>query len=280
MSLPLEGIRVVSIALNLPGPACVRRLADFGASVIKIEPPPSRGGDPMMGYSSRYYRALHSGIDTRALDLKETNDRAAFDTLLASADVLITSQRLAALVRLGLAGEAFEKAFPQLVHIAIIGDEESDAPGHDLTYLAEAGIATPPQLPATLLADLAGAERATTAVFAGLRLRDASGRGTHMRVSLRATAEAFAEPARYGLTAPGDILGGRHPGYNFYRAADGWIALAALEPAFFDRLISALNIQPAQDHRAAITDAFATQSIAHWKAFAATHDIPLSALPD
>ena len=50
--LPLVGIRVVSMALNLPGPACVRRLANFGASVIKVEPPDALGGDPLRIYAN------------------------------------------------------------------------------------------------------------------------------------------------------------------------------------------------------------------------------------
>jgi alpha-methylacyl-CoA racemase len=278
---PLAGVRVVSIALNLPGPTCVQRLVHYGASVIKVEPPAARGGDPMTGYSRRYYDALHDGIDTRVVDLKDAKGRIAFDTLLADADIFITSQRLAALARLQLVGEAFEKKFPRLIHIAIVGEQDTDDPGHDLTYLADAGIATPPRLPPTLLADLAGAERATTAAFAALRVRDATGRGTHVRVSLREAAEAFARPAKLGLTAPGEILGGAHPGYNFYRGMDGWIALAALETSFFARLIAALGIhQPPAEHKVAIAEAFATKPVAHWKSFAATHDLPLSVIPD
>ena len=88
--LPLSGVRVVSIALNLPGPACARRLADFGATVVKIEPPDSLCGDPMRLYARSYYEALHEGLDVRTLNLKNVDDRAALDGLLAMADVLLT----------------------------------------------------------------------------------------------------------------------------------------------------------------------------------------------
>ena len=94
---PLSGVRVVSIALNLPGPACARRLADFGATVVKVEPPDALGGDPMRIYAPSYYEALHEGLDVRTLNLKNVDDRAAFDDLLATADVLLTAQREAAL---------------------------------------------------------------------------------------------------------------------------------------------------------------------------------------
>ena len=103
--LPLYGVRVVSIALNLPGPACVRRLSDFGASVIKVEPPDSLGGDPLRTYAASYYKSLHAGLDVRTLNLKDVGQRAAFDDLLANADVFITAQRESALARLQLAGD-------------------------------------------------------------------------------------------------------------------------------------------------------------------------------
>ena len=234
--LPLAGIRVVSMALNLPGPACVRRLADFGASVIKIEPPAALGGGPMRIYAASYYQELHAGLDVRALNLKDAEQRATFDTLLANADVFITAQRVAALTRLQLAGDALSMRFPSLCHIAIVGDESSNDSGHDLTYMTDAGLATPPHLPPTLFADLAGAERAVTATLAVLRLAEKTGRGQHMVVSLGDAARAFSGPMRHGLTNVGGLLAGAHPGYNFYRALDGWIALAALEPHFVERL--------------------------------------------
>ena len=161
--LPLSGVRVVSIALNLPGPACVRRLADFGAAVIKVEPPAAFGGDPMRTYAAGYHEALHNGLDVHTLNLKDIEQRAAFDELLTLADVFITAQRAAALARLQLTGEALAARFPHLCHIAIVGDEISGVAGHDLTYMADAGLATPPHLPSTLFADLTGAERAVTA---------------------------------------------------------------------------------------------------------------------
>ena len=133
--LPLSGVRVVSIALNLPGPACVRRLADFGASVIKVEPPDALGGDPMQSYAASYYEALHAGVDVRTLNLKDAVQRAAFDELLANADVFITAQREAALARLQLTGEALSSRFSSLCHVAIVGDENSSGAGPDLTYL-------------------------------------------------------------------------------------------------------------------------------------------------
>ena len=275
--LPLSGIRVVSIALNLPGPACARRLADFGASVVKVEPPEALGGDPLRGYAPGYYEALHQGLEVRALNLKNAADRAAFDALLANADVLLTAQRGSALARLQLAGDALSTRFSRLCHIAIVGEEHSEDAGHDLTYLADAGLATPPRLLPTLFADLAGAERAVTATFAALRLTQLSGRGQHVAVSLGMAARAFSGPLTHGLTSAGGLLAGAHPGYNFYRASDGWVALAALEPHFIERLKIASGLPFTID---ALRQFFASNNLREWKAWAGAHDIPLSVISD
>ncbi len=281
MIQPLINTRIITIAVNLPGPACARRLKDFGATVIKIEPPSTMGGDPMQHYAPSYYQELHQGFEIIALNLKDAGDRAKFDAQLPIADVLITSHRLDALARLGLSAAQLASNFPRLCHIAIVGSETDSHAGHDLTYLADAGLLNPPHLPRTLVADLAGAERAVTATFAALRERDLTGKGAHVLVGLRETAESYAAPLRHHLTRPGDLLGGAHPGYHFYRARDGWIALAALEPQFVQRLKIALLIDVVTTELApAFTARFAENNIAFWVRFATQHDIPLSVIAD
>ena len=276
-SLPLSGVRVVSIALNLPGPACVRRLADFGAAVIKVEPPAALGGDPMRTYAASYYEALHNRLDVHTLNLKDIEQRTAFDELLANADVFITAQRVAALSRLQLTGEALAARFPRLCHIAIVGGKNSDIAGHDLTYMTDAGLTTPPHLPPTLFADLAGAERTVTATFAALRIAQTTGRGHHFVVSLSEAAMAFTGPMTYGLTSVGGLLAGSHPGYNFYRTLDGWIALAALEPHFIERLKKASGVAFTMKD---LQNFFSSKTNMAWNVWAITHDIPLSVTYD
>lgn len=269
----LAGIRVVSIAINLPGPVCARRLADFGACVVKVEPPAQLGGDPMRHYAPAYYQILHAGLAVHSIDLK--TERRALDDLLAEADVLLTSQREPALQRLGLDWVTLSAAFPRLCRIAIVGSRHNNDAGHDLTYITDAGIATPPQLPATLVADLAGAERAVAATFAVLRLRDATGRGQQAVVALEDAANAFAAPLKFGLTAAGQILRGGNPGYNFYPTSDGWVALAALEPHFAARVQAAAGV-PFTSHD--LSTFFSRRPCAHWAAWATQHDIPLSVI--
>ena len=106
----LAGLRVVTTALNLPGPAACARLRDLGATVTKVEPP---SGDPMQGFNAGWYAALHESIDVRRIDLKTPEGRAAMDALLLEADILVTAQRPSALARLGLGARALAERFPR-----------------------------------------------------------------------------------------------------------------------------------------------------------------------
>ena len=96
-SRPLDGIRIITIALNLPGPAAARRLVGLGATVTKVEPPT---GDPMAAYQPEWYATMSAGQDVRRIDLKTGLGREALEALLSAADVLLTSSRISALRRL------------------------------------------------------------------------------------------------------------------------------------------------------------------------------------
>jgi crotonobetainyl-CoA:carnitine CoA-transferase CaiB-like acyl-CoA transferase len=106
----------VSVAVNLPGPLAASRLAEFGASVTKVEPP---AGDPLAHVAPNWYRSLVSRQNVVTLDVKDPHDRAELDALLADADLLITSMRPSALARLGLARP--HEIFPRLSLIEIVG---------------------------------------------------------------------------------------------------------------------------------------------------------------
>ena len=272
----LAGLRVVSTALNLPGPAACARLRDLGASVVKIEPP---SGDPMQGFDPAWYAELHDRVDVHRIDLKAPEGRAASGKLLLEADVLVTAQRPSALARLGLSPRELGERFPRLCHVAIVGHAppQEEHAGHDLTYLAAAGLVAPPALPATLFADMAGAERVVTTVLALLMARD---RGRPARAAYAPLAEAaewLAEPRRRGLTAPGALLGGGCAGYNLYATRDGWIAVAALEPHFARALAQALGLGRHLD-KPALEARFAAQTSAHWETWAQARDLPIVAV--
>jgi alpha-methylacyl-CoA racemase len=272
---PLAGLRVVTMAVNLPGPAACARLRDLGAAVTKVEPP---AGDPFESFCPGWYARLHQGIAVHRLDLKSAAGREHMDVLLGVADVLITAQRPAALARLALDPEALASRHPRLCPVAITGHGPPDegVPGHDLTYLATHGLLAPPALPATLFADMAGAERVVSTVLAMVHGRDRDGRGHAAVVALADAAAALAQPLREGLTRPGALLGGGFAGYNLYRARDGWIAVAALEPHFAERLAAALEVDALAVET--LSARFAQRSAAEWEAWARPLDLPLVAV--
>jgi crotonobetainyl-CoA:carnitine CoA-transferase CaiB-like acyl-CoA transferase len=276
----LRGVRVVSLAPNLPGPAALMRLAAMGAACVKVEPP---SGDPMSLYAPAFYAHLHRGMTVHAIDLKRESGRNELARELARADVLLTSSRPSALARLGLDGERIARDWPRLVWVAIVGEHAPDdeLPGHDLTYLAEAGLIDA-ALPPTLWADMAGSLLAVEAALQGLLMRGngQSGTSLHHAVALAEAARYAALPRRYGLTAPGALLGGLHPGYQVMPCADGMVTIAALEPHFLEAWQKVVGIHPELDAAGQLAQArawCASRSADALNSLAHEKDLPLFA---
>jgi alpha-methylacyl-CoA racemase len=274
-SAPLVAIRVVTVALNVPGPVAAARLLGLGASVTKVEPP---DGDPLSRYAPDWYEELRSGQEVLRLDLKEESARTVFDERLLKADVLLTSQRPNALARLGISTAALRDRYPRLLHVAIVGmADRPDQPGHDLTYLAPTGLLVPSRLPRTLLVDLAGAERVVSAVLCLVLQRELGHAAGHTQVALAQVAQDFAAPYRIGLTSPGGILGGGLSTYAMYHAREGWVALAALEERLQVNMRNALGLSDLSEK--ALSQSFRERTAKEWDAWAQDRDLPLAALP-
>lgn len=271
----LQGLRVVSTAVNLPGPVAAAMLRDRGAAVLKVEPP---HGDPLAQWAPEWYAELCAGVEVMRLDLKSSAGRERLHASLSSADILITSSRPRTLARLGLAWPDLQTKFARLSHVAIVGypSPDQDRAGHDLTYEAKAGLLTPPHLPPTLVADLAGAQSVVIEALDLLLAREHKGRGGYAEVALAESATLFAQPLVHSLTTPTGLLGGGSAAYGLYRAADGWIAVAALEPHFRDTLARELAVNV--DDASALAAAFARKTADEWQRWAETRDLPVHAL--
>jgi alpha-methylacyl-CoA racemase len=271
----LQGIKIVSLALNVPGPAAAARLAKLGADVTKVEPPT---GDAIKTAAPGLYESLCQRQTVLRLDLKSPDGRAKLDDLLMQADLLLASFRPSALQRLELDWESLHTRHPKLCFVGIIGYPAplQERTGHDLTYQSDLGLLRPPQMPSTLFVDLAGAERAVSMALAVLN-RTARGGGAGCAwVSLYECAGDLAAPLKAGLTSSGRLLGGGYPLYGFYRANDGWIAIAALEPHFAERLLKELGLKKAD--RTALERIFLQRKAASWEKWAAELDLPLVAV--
>ena len=274
---PLRGLRVLDLSRLLPGPLATLRLAELGADVLKIEEP--GGGDParaMMqapadrakGVPSAFYRQVNRGKRETRLDLKTETGRTVLRALVRESHVLVESFRPGVMERLGLDYANLLEVNPKLVYCAITGygasGPFSQRPGHDINYLAYAGVldqmATPEGVPVIAniqIADLlGGALPAVTRILAALWQVSRGGDGAFIDVSMThsiqasnvvaqatlANAEAAMPTALEQLQAGHGLLNGGVPCYNVYRTADErWLAIGALELKFWERLCRALG---------------------------------------
>ncbi|WP_332776051.1 CoA transferase [Polaromonas sp.] len=290
---PLKGVRVLSLALNLPGPAALMRCHQMGARCVKLEPPAQPGtpagtsGDPMGQYNPKAYAALHEGVRTGVADLKTDKGQKSLHRELAKADVLLTSFRPSALVKLGLSWQALHRQYPQLNQVAIVGSlgARAEEPGHDLTYLAEMDLVTGLELPPTLYADMGGSLMASEAVLQAVMHQRSKAKGVYLEVALSGAAGYLALPRVWGLTKPGSAIGGGHAGYRVYACKDGRVALAALEPHFAASLCAAAGVEMssmqamfAPATQQAIAAFLLTQTRKQLDQLAIAQDIPLHTL--
>jgi alpha-methylacyl-CoA racemase len=297
----LDGVVVLDLATVGPAARCSRILADYGATVVKVGAPPKRGGVQIEPVFHAY--SGQRGAKRIRIDLKSDAGRAAFLRLAARADVVIESFRPGVADRLGIGFAAVRAENPRIVYCSTSGYGQTGPAagwaGHDLNYLAlggylassEPGAGGKPPLPGATVADgAAGGMHAAIAILAALLRRQRTGEGEHLDVSvaegvLSLMALQIDEHLATGAE-PGprhDILTGRYACYDVYPARDGrWLAVGAIEPAFFANLCRALGLErwiphqlddAAQDAiRADLRAAFATRDRDAWVAELAPAD--------
>lgn len=302
---PLEGLRVLDLSRLLPGPFCTQLLADAGAEVIKVEEP--QGGDylrhmpPLLGDgASAFFHAINRGKKSVTLDLKDARDRAHFLALVRTADVVVESFRPGVLEKLGLAPARLLAENPRLVVCRISGYGQEPGPlrtraGHDVNFLARAGVFGMMRAPALLpvqVADLGGgALPAAFQICAALLGRARTGRGTVIDVSMAHGAFGLAVSSYVQGLATGEPVGagrdalvGRVPCYGIYACRDGYLAVGALEPKFWHGLCDVLALpelkdrglddgEPGDEVRAALAARLLERTRAEWSAAFAQHDV-------
>jgi alpha-methylacyl-CoA racemase len=319
---PLDGIRVIDLTGLSPGQYATMLLGDLGADVITVEPPAARreGSRPaaLPGHGGTAAREL--GINplfrsrrSIVLDLKSPDELDIALRLADTADVFIEGFRPGVCDRLGLGYEALSARNPRLVYCSITGygsrGEAAMRPGHDLNYIAEAGLLSvlardedPPRIPLNLVADLAaGGMVAAFGILAALRGRDRTGRGSQVDVSMLegllsmlAPAASWHEAGAPDASFGGAINSGAAPFYDSYRTRDAqWLAVAAMEQKFFVALCEALarpDLAPLQSDasrwptlRRELELIFASQPLDHWLELLADVDTtvtPVRSIPE
>lgn len=264
MQGPLASLKVLDFSTLLPGPFASLLLADMGAEVLRIEsptrmdllrvlPPHDQGVSASHAYLNRNKRSL-------ALDLKRPEALEVVRQLLQEHDIVLEQFRPGVMERLGLGYEALKAINPRLIYVSITGYGQTgpykDRAGHDINYLALAGLASQTgrrdQGPLPLgiqAADIAGGSlHGVIGLLAAVIARQHSGQGQHLDISMTDCVFSLNAMAGAGYLACGvepgmeqqALNGGSF--YDYYRSRDGrWLSVGSLEPAFMQQLCQALE---------------------------------------
>ena len=264
MSGPLASLKVLDFSTLLPGPFASLMLADMGAEVLRIEsptrmdllrvlPPLDQGTSASHAYLNRNKRSL-------ALDLKQAEALEIVRALVKEYDIVLEQFRPGVMERLGLGYEALKAINPRLIYVSITGYGQTgpykDRAGHDINYLALAGVASytgrqgsGPLPLGVQLADVGGGSlHAVVGLIAAVVARQPSGVGQYLDVSMTDCSFSLNAMAGAGYLACGvepewenHVLNGGSF-YDYYRSRDGrWLSVGSLEPGFMQSLCTALG---------------------------------------
>lgn len=299
MSGLLDGIRVVSLAEQYPGPYCTLLLADLGADVILVERP--AGGDPARGPGgmSGFFRALNRGKRSLAVDLKQPAGLELCWELLGTADVLVEGFRPGVVARLGLGREVVLERLPRLVYCSISGYGQDGPyrarPGHDLSYQALAGLLAglPPDASSApspvAVGDLSSAMFAAFGIVGALLERERSGEGQYVDVSMTDGLVSWMGTALEPVLNGGRGFGGLgEPAYGVFRCGDGAALTLSIahEDHFWRNLCGVLGLDDVaglhggerrarrDELRGRIAERLATESRDHWVTTLERADVP------
>ncbi len=263
MALPLEGVVVADLTQNVAGPFCAQILGDMGAEVIKIERP-GRGDDarawapPWWGDESSAFMAFNRNKRSVALDLKQDAGMTVLRRLIRRSDVFIQSLRAGVAETLGLDFSSAAALNPRLVYCAVTAygtrGPLADRPGYDPLMQAFGGLMSinghPGAEPArvgTSIVDMGTGMWAALGIVAALRQRDQTGRAVEVTTALFETALMWVSYQAMGWFASGEVPEAQGSGvtmiapYQAFRAADGYVMIAAGSDALFTRLMTALG---------------------------------------
>jgi crotonobetainyl-CoA:carnitine CoA-transferase CaiB-like acyl-CoA transferase len=259
----LDGVKIVDLTVARAGPAAVRLLAEWGASVIRVEPP-GTGLGIAADHDSSDYINLHGNKRLITVDLKDERGAAIVRALIEDADVLIENFRPPVTRRLGLDYETLAARQPELVYGSISGFGQdgplADRGAVDQVIQGMAGLmsltgepGTPPTRVGIAIADMAAGQLLATGVLLALLERTRSGRGQWVQVSLLEALLSMLDFQAARWTVDGEEpgqAGNHHPTIapmGTFRTADGYLNVAAPNERLWQRLCTALGRPGALD---------------------------------
>lgn len=251
----LQGVTVLDLTRLLPGGFASMMLADFGADVIKIEPPGEgdycRKTAPLYTYESAYFMNINRNKRSLVLNLKAERGKSLFKELVAKADIVFEGNRPGKMKELGLDYEILAEINPRIIYCSLSGYGQDgpyrDKAGHDLNYIGFAGVLEgtgqaggPPIMPLVQIGDLVGGTNAVVAMLIALQARQHTGRGQYIDISMTdgVTAWLGFASAYYMAGKPTPPRGqsrltGGYPCYAVYPTQDSYITIGALEKKFW-----------------------------------------------
>jgi CoA:oxalate CoA-transferase len=298
---PLSGVTVVDLSRILAGPYCTLMMAELGARVIKVETPKTgddaRHYGPFIKGKSAYFMSVNRGKESIALNLKDAGDRATFEKLLATADVIVENFRPGTMEKLGYGWEALHAKYPRLIYAAASGfghsGPDSLRPAYDMVVQGMGGIMSitgtpggPPVRIGMSIGDIGAGLYTTVGVNAALYHRAQTGEATKVDIGMFDCQLALLENAilRYFLSGkPPGPLGVRHPNiapFEAFDTADGKIIIAAGNDSLYVKLMEALGrpelakaekyltndlrLQSMEELKGDIESVLKTKGMAHW----------------
>ena len=259
---PLDNLLVIDLSRVLAGPYATMVLADLGARVIKIEVPETgddaRHFGPFVNGKSSYFMSLNRGKESIAMNLKNRDDCAVFEKLVAKADVLVENYRPGTMEKLGYGWDKLRQLNPRLVYSAISGFGNTgpyrERAAYDMVVQGMGGIMSVTGLPdaepvrvGTSVGDITAGLFGLGGILSALLDRQRTGKGMMVDVGMLDCQVAILENAIGRYLAKGEVpqpLGARHPSitpFEAYSAKDGFVIIAAGNGTLFGKLCEALE---------------------------------------
>jgi formyl-CoA transferase len=263
--MALENIVVLDLTRVLAGPYCGSILADFGATVIKVEQPgvgdDSRHYGPHINGESLYYGNLNRNKYGITLNLKSEEGKKIFRKMVEEADVVIENYRYGVMDRLGLGYEQLKEINPRLIYGAITGFGANgpyrDRPGYDIISQAMGGLMSvtgqegnPPTRCGSAMGDVLGGLNMAIGVLVAINARHVTGKGQYVDVSIADSVVMSLEQAwqRYFVTGNVPVPHGNSydaiAPYDSYQAKDGWMVIGCGNQRLFELLCDKILEQP------------------------------------
>jgi crotonobetainyl-CoA:carnitine CoA-transferase CaiB-like acyl-CoA transferase len=280
MTTPLRGVRVLELARILAGPWAGQTLADLGAEVIKVEAPEGddtrRWGPPFIeregDRTAAYFHACNRGKRSVTADFRTEEGRARVVELARDADVLIENFKLGGLAKYGLDYDSLRAVNPGLIYCSITGFGQTGPyahrAGYDYIIQGMSGLMSvtgdpegQPQKVGVAVTDIFTGLYAANAILAALHLRQATGTGQHIDMSLMDSAVSIMANQAMNYLATGAApqrLGNAHPNlvpYQVFDCSDGWIIIATGNDGQYRRLCALLGLRGLAEHPDYLTNA-------------------------